>query len=143
MTPLTQKPGYSGKSLATKLGVKPGQQLLAIDAPVNYAQMVAPLPEGATIRLGTWGETTGSAGLIHAFFSNRKMLAAHLGELIELPAPRGILWIPWPKKSSPLFRDLTDQEVRALVLPAGWVDVKVAAVDVDWSGLKFLTRISR
>ncbi|MBV9977793.1 MAG: hypothetical protein JO105_20590 [Hyphomicrobiales bacterium] len=68
MTPLTQKPGYSGKSLATKLGVKPGQQLLAIDAPVNYAQMVAPLPEGATIRLGTWGETTGSAGLIHAFF---------------------------------------------------------------------------
>ncbi|MBV9753156.1 MAG: hypothetical protein JO188_11595 [Hyphomicrobiales bacterium] len=68
VTPMTQKFGYSGKSLAIKLGVRPGQQLLAIDAPANYAQMVAPLPEAATMRLGTWGETNGSAGLIHAFF---------------------------------------------------------------------------
>jgi hypothetical protein len=53
-----------------------------------------------------------------------------------------MIWVSWPKKSSSLFRDLTDNVVRALVRPTGWVDVKVAAVDADWPGLKFLMRIS-
>jgi hypothetical protein len=52
----------------------------------------------------------------------------------------GTLWISWPKKSSPLFVDLTDNGIRDLVLPTGFVDVKVAAIDENWSGLKFLRR---
>ena len=46
--------------------------------------------------------------------------------------------VSWPKKSSKLFRDLTEDDLRTVILPTGWVDVKVCAVDADWSGLKFL-----
>ena len=131
---------YSDKSLASKLGVKPGQRLLAIDAPADYVKLVAPLPEGASLVLGSWGRTERGADIVHAFFRTREALAAHLTELVRLPAPRGMIWVSWPKKSSALFRDLTDNVVRSLLLPTGWVDVKVAAVDADWSGLKFLLR---
>ena len=55
-------------------------------------------------------------------------------------APRGMLWVSWPKKSSGQFVDLTEDGVRAVLLPEGWVDVKVCAVDATWSGLKFLER---
>ena len=54
-----------------------------------------------------------------------------------------MLWVSWPKKSSALFRDLTEDMLREVILPTGWVDVKVCAVDSDWSGLKFLRRKSR
>jgi hypothetical protein len=135
--------GYSGKSLAAKLGIKPGQRLLAVDAPAHYAELVAPLPEGASLVLGSWGRSEVGAEIVHAFFPTRAALAAHLADLVSLPAPRGMIWVSWPKKSSSLFRDLTDNIVRALVLPSGWVDVKVAAVDADWSGLKFLMQASR
>lgn len=137
---MTGTSGYSGKSLATKLGVKPGQHLLAIDAPAHYAELVQPLPEGVSLTLGSWDRPKGGAEIIHAFFPDRSALAAHLADLVGLPAARGMFWVSWPKKSSPLFRDLTDNAVRALVLPTGWVDVKVAAIDSDWSGLKFLMR---
>jgi hypothetical protein len=135
--------GYSGKSLAAKLGVKPGQRLLAVDAPAHYAELVAPLPEGAFLMLGSWGRLEARAEVVHAFFPTRDTLAAHIADLVHLPVLRGTIWVSWPKKSSSLFRDLTDNVVRALVLPTGWVDVKVAAVDSDWSGLKFLMRSSK
>ena len=54
----------------------------------------------------------------------------------------GMIWVSWPKKSSPLYIDLTEQDFRDHILPLGWVDVKVCAVDDDWSGLKFLKRKS-
>jgi hypothetical protein len=133
-------PGYSDKSLAAKLGVKPGQRLLAIDAPAHYAKLIAPLPESARLALGSWGRSESGAEIVHAFFRRREDLAEHLTDLVRLPASGGMIWVSWPKKSSSLFRDLTDNVVRTLLLPTGWVDVKVVAVDVDWSGLKFLTR---
>jgi hypothetical protein len=52
----------------------------------------------------------------------------------------GSLWISWPKKSSPLFVDLTEDGIRAIALPTGLVDVKVCAVNADWSGLKLMVR---
>ena len=134
--------GYSDKSLAAKLGVKPGQRLLAVDAPADYAKLVAPLPEGASVVLGGWGRSASGAEIVHASFRARDGLLAHLDDLVRLPEPGGMIWVSWPKKSSPLFRDLTDNVVRTLVLPTGWVDVKVAAVDTDWSGLKFLMRVA-
>jgi hypothetical protein len=135
--------GYSGKSLAAKLGVKPGARLLAIDAPVHYPELVAPLPEGAALTLADWDEARPGADIVHAFFKDRGVLAGHAAALIALAVSPGCaLWVSWPKKASPLFSDLTDNAVREIMLPTGWVDVKVAAVDADWSGLKFLMRKS-
>jgi hypothetical protein len=132
--------GYSGKPLIAKLGVKPGQRLMAIEAPGHYTDLVEPLPDGVSLVLCAWEQAEDGAELVHAFFPDRAALAAHVDQLIALPAPGGMIWISWAKKASPLFRDLTEDGVRALVLPTGWVDVKVAAVDADWSGLKFLRR---
>lgn len=137
---MTATTGYSGKTLAAKLGLKPGQRLLAIDAPAHYAGLVEPLPDGATLTLGRWGGLQGAAEVVHAFFFDYGALSARVSELVRLPSPRGMFWVSWPKKTSPLRRDLTENGVRALVLPTGWVDVKVAAIDADWSGLKFLMR---
>lgn len=132
--------GYSGKSLIAKLGIKPGQRLQAIDAPGHYTELVEPLPEGVSLVLSAWEQAEAGAEAVHAFFPDRSALAARVAALVTLPAPGGMIWVSWPKKSSPLFRDLTENDIRTLVLPTGWVDVKVAAVDADWSGLKFLKR---
>ena len=131
--------GYSGKSLAAKLGVKAGVRLLALDAPTHFPALLDPLPEGAAVESAAWPALT-TAGIVHAFVRSRAELAARAGALVVAPGPGGMLWISWPKKTSPLFLDLTEDGVREMLLPTGWVDVKVAAVDTDWSGLKFLRR---
>jgi hypothetical protein len=127
--------GYSGKSLTQKLGVKPGDAVLAINPPAHYGDLLDPLPDGAAVV----AEAT-SPPLVHAFVKSRTELKSLAEGLTALPAPGGALWISWPKKSSPLFVDLTEDGVREFLLPTGWVDVKVCAVDADWSGLKFLRR---
>lgn len=132
--------GYSGKPLIAKLGAKAGQYMLVLEAPGHYTELVEPLPDGVSLVLSSWEQAEAGADLVHAFFPDRAALAAHVAALIALPAPGGMIWVSWPKKSSGLFRDLTEDGVRELVLPTGWVDVKVAAVDADWSGLKFLRR---
>lgn len=133
--------GYSGKPLAAKLGLKPGGRLIAFDAPAYYLGLVAPLPEGATISTAAWGDPlVEPVEIVHAFVRDRAELAARAEALAGLPPPGGAIWVSWPKRTSPLHRDLTEDGVRAALLPTGWVDVKVAAVDDDWSGLKFLRR---
>ncbi|HEY5105985.1 MAG TPA: DUF3052 domain-containing protein [Caulobacteraceae bacterium] len=127
--------GYSGKPLGEKLGIKPGCAVLTIGAPANYPTLVGPLPPGARI-----GDDTSAPNIVHVFAADYADLAAIAARLPTLPAPGGALWISWPKKSSPMFRDLTEGGVRELLLPTGWVDVKVCAVDEDWSRLKFLRR---
>ena len=127
--------GYSGKALSEKLGVRPGDTVLALNAPAHYADLLAPLPEGATI-----ASAASEPAIVHAFFADRAQLAAIAEELPRKPRAGGMLWVSWPKKSSPLFVDLTEDGIRAALLPTGWVDVKVCAVDADWSGLKFLKR---
>ncbi len=134
--------GYSGKPLVAKLGVKAGQRLLAIDAPGHYTELVEPLPDGVSLSLSDWAQAGAETGVevVHAFFADRASLAARVAALTALPGPGGAIWVSWPKKASPLYRDLTESDLRTLILPTGWVDVKVAAVDADWSGLKFLRR---
>ncbi|MBS0295571.1 MAG: DUF3052 domain-containing protein [Proteobacteria bacterium] len=128
--------GYSGKPLIQKLGLKPGETLAVLNAPPHYAELVAPLPDGATVV-----ETqTPDAALVHLFVLDRSALEAQAATVVAALQPKAMLWISWPKKSSKRFVDLTEDGVRELVLPTGWVDVKVAAVDEDWSGLKFLKR---
>lgn len=131
--------GYSGKPIVQKLGVKPGDTVSVIDPPDHYAVLLAPLPEGAVIRPSKAGE--GEAGaVVHAFVRDRAALAALVPALAPWPLLGAMIWISWPKKASPLFRDLAEDGVREFMLPTGWVDVKVAAIDADWSGLKFLRR---
>ncbi|MBX7249505.1 MAG: DUF3052 domain-containing protein [Caulobacteraceae bacterium] len=127
--------GYSGKSVIAKIGLKPGQTLAVVDAPPHIDDLAAPLPEGA--RMVTHFDP--DAAVVWAFVRERSALEA-AAPTITGAAPGAMLWISWPKKASRLFRDLTEDGVRAVLLPTGWVDVKVCAVDADWSGLKFLRR---
>jgi len=127
--------GYSGKTVIAKLGLKPGQTLAVINPPGHIDELAAPLPDGARMVEGF----DPAAELVWAFVSDRAALEAVTPQIVGA-AQGAMIWISWPKKASRLFRDLTEDGVREVLLPTGWVDVKVAAVDADWSGLKFLRR---
>ena len=81
-----------------------------------------------------------TADVVHAFARNRRQLDRIVAKALSYVADGGMLWVSWPKKASPMFEDLTEDGVREAILPTGWVDVKVCAVDEDWSALKFLRR---
>jgi hypothetical protein len=138
---MTDAAGYSGKPLWAKLGIKAGQVIVAFDAPEGYAALLAPLPQTVELVEAAWPDQAAlaRADLAHAFVRSRGELASRAEPLGRADAV-AMIWISWPKKSSPLYRDLSENGVRELMLPTGWVDVKVAAVDQDWSGLKFLRR---
>ena len=126
--------GYSGKPLYQKLGLKPGLRYLAVNPPGHIASLL----EGA--EGVAFLHSPGLADIVHLFCPDRTTLDAQGPAALTLVAEKGMLWISWPKKSSRLFRDLTEDGLREVMLPTGWVDVKVCAVDQDWSGLKFLRR---
>lgn len=135
----TPAAGYSGKSLIAKLGLKDGVKAIAIAPPANYAE----LTDNAAITPRKSAPATGSFDFIHLFVSNEAALARDLRKLEPRLAQGGMLWVSWPKKTSKLFADLTEEGIRRLCLPMGLVDVKVCAVDADWSGLKLLRRKAR
>ena len=128
--------GYSGTPLAQKLGVKPGTVVVALGAPKNYAALVAPLPD--TARIVT--RAPKSPAFVHLFATARATLAAKLASLRKSLHPDGTVWISWPKKTSGARTDITEDVIRAVALPMGFVDVKVCAVDDTWSGLKLVVR---
>ena len=127
--------GYSGKPLIQKLGLKDLQVLKPIAAPEGYVGWIEPLPLGAMV-----DPAVAQADLAHLFVRNRADLEREAAPALAAVKPGGMLWVSWPKKTSPLFRDLTEDGLREVLLPTGWVDVKVCAVSADWSGLKFLRR---
>lgn len=129
--------GYSGKPLIQKLGLKEFQVLKPIGAPDAHAEWIEPLPLGARV-----DPAAAQADLVHLFVRDRADLERGAAAALAAVKPGGMLWVSWPKKSSPLFRDLTEDGLREILLPTGWVDVKVCAVSADWSGLKFLKRKS-
>ena len=133
---MTERVGYSGKRLVDKLGVRSGDVLATVNAPPNYDALVSPLPTGAR---RSDGEIEG-ARILHLFVRSRLELETVIGSVFNARPTGGMVWISWPKRSSTMFLDLTEDGVREIVLPTGWVDVKVCAVDTDWSGLKFLRR---
>lgn len=128
--------GYSGKPLIEKLGLKSGGVLCALHAPSHYRELVSPLPEGAKLKTAA----DAKAQIVHLFVADTAALRAKVKATVSALPPGAALWISWPKKTSKKFVDLTEDGVRKLLLPTGLVDVKVAAVDDDWSGLKFLRR---
>jgi hypothetical protein len=128
--------GYSGTPLAQKLGIKAGQNVVTIGAPSGYRKLLSPLPEKVSFTT----EIKNGATFIHLFVSDRRTLERELKRLRKLIADSGILWVSWPKKSSGIATDVTEDVIREVALPLGFVDVKVCAVDDTWSGLKLMIR---
>lgn len=128
--------GYSGTPLAQKLGIKPGDRVKTTAAPPDYADLVAPLPDG--VRLAP--NLKPPVDIWHLFARSRGEFEASLAECIDAIRPDGALWVSWPKKASGVATDLSEDGIRELALPRGLVDVKVCAVDATWSGLKLVIR---
>lgn len=127
--------GYSGKPLYQKLGFAPGFQVWVRHAPDNYAALLA---DAEDVHYSAGDDRDA----VHLFCANRAVLERDITSSLAALRVGGMLWISWAKKSSPLFTDVTEDTLRHAVLPTGWVDVKVCAVDTDWSALKFLKRKS-
>lgn len=128
--------GYSGRPLFQKLGFKPGFRVQLVDAPDHYDALLIGA-EGVAF-LGQDAPCPFQA--VHRFLHVNDLQSSTIRADIAALAPKGMLWLSWPKKSSKLFTGLTEDNLREIVLPLGWVDTKVCAVDADWSALKFLKR---
>jgi hypothetical protein len=128
--------GYSKTPLAQKLGIKAGTKVAAMGAPAGYRKMLAPLPE----KVSFTDKVSAGSAFVHLFVSERRTLDKELKRLRTLLDDAGILWISWPKKSSGVTTDITEDVIRDVCLPLGLVDVKVCAVDETWSGLKLMIR---
>jgi hypothetical protein len=129
--------GYSKRSLVEKLGIKPGANLIILNAPEGYDKTLGALPAGVSVA-PTLG---GSLAFIQFFTREREALESAFPALKQALAQGGQLWISWPKGSSKVPTDLNENIVREIGLQNGLVDVKVIAVDEVWSGLKFVYRL--
>lgn len=128
--------GYSGTPLVQKLGIKPAMKCAVLDPPEHYRDLLANLPGDLTF------VDASSAGLdfVHLFVQERASLGERLLRLRSSIAKDGMIWVSWPKKSSGVKTDLTEDAIREAALSVGLVDVKVCAVDEVWSGLKLVIR---
>ena len=128
--------GYSGRPLAAKLGIKPGSTLRVKGSPFGYLKLLEPLPDGVNLVTRLSNNTE----LVHVFASRRADLVKGLRFFRAKLRPTATLWVSWPKASSKVPTDITEDTVRKLALPLGFVDVKVCAVTDVWSGLKLVVR---
>jgi hypothetical protein len=124
------------RPLAAKLGIRPGCQLLVRHAPPGYRAWLAPLPEGVTFR----SRPSPAIDIAHLFVTARRSLASELPKFRRALRPDAALWVSWPKRSAGAATDLSEDAIRALALPLGFVDIKVCAVSAVWSGLKLVVR---
>ena len=132
----TTTPGYSGTPLARKLGIVAGSRVAPLHAPDEYLDWLAPLPEGVRFA----AKASAATDVVHLFVDRRAELAAQLDSLRSRIAPAAAVWVSWPKKASRVPTDITEDTIRELALPLGFVDVKVCAVSEVWSGLKLVIR---
>jgi hypothetical protein len=130
--------GYSGTPLPRKLGIGEGATVALVDEPEGAAALLDPLPDGAR-RIGD----PAHADVVLVFETERADLARRVDELAPAIFPDRALWVAWPKRASKVDTDITEDVVREVALPLGLVDVKVAAIDETWSGLKLVWRRDR
>ncbi|HEX2063211.1 MAG TPA: DUF3052 domain-containing protein [Acidimicrobiales bacterium] len=126
--------GYSGTPLARKLGVKAGHKVSLLHAPETWT--IPELEPGVRIR----GDLRGHPDVIVAFVRTETELRKWCPRLVEALTAEGSLWLVWPRKAGGHVSDVTEQSLRDELLPTGLVDTKVAALDDDWSGLRFVWR---
>jgi hypothetical protein len=127
--------GYSGTPLPRKLGFRPGMVAAYLDAPEHLDALLGDL-DGVTVRRRLGGHVD----LVLCFVTARRDLQRRAARLREAVAPDGMVWVCWPKRASKVPTDVTEDVVRDVLLPTGLVDVKVAAIDETWSGLKLVVR---
>jgi hypothetical protein len=130
--------GYSGTPLIKKLGIKDGYRIALLNAPENYDDTLGTLPDSVD-RLAL---DVGKLDFVQAFYTERTALEEDFPRLKAAIVKNGLLWISWAKKASKVKTDLSEDIIREIGLAHGLVDVKVAAIDKTWSGLKFVYRIT-
>lgn len=127
--------GYSETPLARKLGIQPRFRVALINLPAEVgAELKEELSECRVVK-------SGELDFVMIFSKVQRDLEREFSRFAIRLAPVGMLWVSWPKKSSGVVTDLTENEVRRIGLAAGLVDVKVCAVSEVWSGLKFVIRV--
>jgi hypothetical protein len=130
--------GYSATPLLKKLGIKSQMSIVVLHAPANFTDLLGTLPDGVTVHHSL--RAGQRVSLLIGFITERQHLEMNVGRLVASLPPDGILWVAWPKKASKVPTDMSDEVIREVVLPTGWVDTKVCALDATWSGLKFMLR---
>jgi hypothetical protein len=136
MTPTTPGgAGYSGTPLPKKLEIKDGTRVALVGAPKDFSRTLGALPAGARLQRGVEADRD----LTIWFVTSRKQLEGDLRRIMPARG-EGSLWIAWPKKTSGVATDLTENVLRDVILPVGLVDRKVCAIDATWSGLLFSWR---
>ncbi len=129
--------GYSGTPLGKKLSLKPGLHVWFDAMPASVRAEIE------TTDLNELTEPQPDLDAAHIFVTEREDMEAKLTALRPLLAPSGFIWVSWPKKASNVPTNITEDTIRAVILPAtDLVDVKVCAVDAIWSGLKLMIRKS-
>lgn len=129
-------PGYSGTPLAKKLGVKEDTCFMPVSAPPDYLTWLEPLPVGA--RAATRASSV--VDIAHVFVTKRADLVRELKRLRTAIRADAATWVSWPKKAAKVPTDITEDVIREVALPLGFVDIKVCAVTDVWSGLKLVVR---
>jgi hypothetical protein len=108
-----------------------------VHGPEHLRQILGTLPDGVRLRSSL---PRRSVDLVVAFMTQRSTLARDFARLVATLSPDGVLWVAWPKKASKVQTDMSDDAIREIALPKGWVDTKVCAIDATWSGLKLVLR---
>jgi hypothetical protein len=128
--------GYSGTPLSKKLGIKAASRVCLISAPSGFRALLDPLPDGVRFQRRAGADTD----VAHVFVTREEDLAGALHTLRGALGPEAAVWVSWPKKASKVPTTVSEDVVRRLALPLGFVDVKVCAVDDVWSGLRLVVR---
>jgi hypothetical protein len=126
--------GYAATPLWKKLGIKSGMPATVINPPDDYLDL---LEDGGG---ANWGPLRDGVAFVHIFTPFRAELDENLRKSLSVMLRNGMIWASWPKKSSKLVSEITEDTIREIALPLGLVDVKVCAVDKTWSGLKLVVR---
>lgn len=130
--------GYSGTPLWKKLGIKDQTELYLSNEPGDYQKLVSPLPPDVKFV----SRPSSTTDIVHLFVTEKVHLARQLSITLKKLKPDGVIWVSWPKRSSKVATDITEDTIREVALPLGLVDIKVCAVNDTWSGLKLMIRKS-
>jgi len=131
-------PGYSGTPLAKKLGITAPLKILLVNPPEEYVMWIGGVPDGVIMV----ARAKPPIEAAHVFATERVFLNAILSKLRNELKQNGFVWVSWPKKASKVPTDITEDTIREIALPLGFVDIKVCAVSEVWSGLKLVIRKS-
>lgn len=129
--------GYSGTPLAKKLGIRPEHVVALVGVPDGWT--IPDIQPGANVRT----DLRKRADVTIAFIRSRRELEKQRSRLERAVSPDASLWVAWPRKAGGHVSDVTEQSLRDALLPSGLVDTKVAALDEDWSALRFVWRRER